>query len=262
MAKVGLQIYTVRDVAQDDLFGTIRKVAEAGYDGIEFDANMVDRADAGALKALMDGLDLEVVGITVLMDQLQAEALDPYIGYAQTTGAEWIVMPWINQELRQSAEDYKKVALALNQAAKRVHEAGLRFQYHIHGFEFESFGDQTGIEILLENLDFNLVELQIDIFWLVDGGADMLGFTRQRLEENPDSVGSFHIKDAGSLDPLKDTEVGEGVLDIEGIVKLGLAYDIEWYIVEQESFNMPSVESVRISQDNLRQIISDAQLEQ
>ncbi len=261
MAKTGLQIYTLRDIAQDDLFGTIRKVAEAGYDGIEFDAHMVDRADAGALKALMDGLDMKVIGITVLMDQLQVDVLDQYIDYALITGAEWIVMPWINVEMRQSAEDYEKVALALNQAARRVREAGLRFQYHIHGFEFESFGEGTGIDILLKTLNFSLVELQIDIFWLVDGGADMLGFTRKLLEENPDSVGSFHIKDAKSLDPLKDTEVGEGILDIEGIVKLGLAYDIEWYIVEQEAFDRPSIESVRISQDNLRQIITDAKLE-
>lgn len=255
MAKIGLQLYTVRELAKKDLMGTIRKVADAGYAGIEFDANMRDRADADALKTLMDGLDMDVVGVTVLMHQLDRQTLDDYIDYALTTGAEWLVMPWIDGDLRQDAAGYEKVGQALNGAAKRARDAGLGFQYHIHGFEFQSFGDRTGMEILLDSFNFDLIQIQVDTFWLVDAGLDLMGYTKTLLEANPGCIGSFHIKDAKSLDPLKDTEAGAGLLDVPGIVDLGLDQNIPWFIVEQEAFSMPVIESITASYENLQSLL-------
>ncbi len=258
MAKVGLQIYTVRDIAQEDLFGTIQKVAEAGYDGIEFDANLPERADAVQLKSWMGELGMDVIGISVLMPELAPDVLDAYIASAQKTGAEWIAMPWIDADLRQSAEDYRQVAQSLNRAAEQVRKAGLSFVYHIHGYEWQRFEGQTGMDILLDTLDFNLVDMQVDIFWVASAGVEVIPFCKKLFAIGPNTIGSFHIKDAQSMNPLKDIEVGEGILDVPGIVKLGMAHGIEWLIVEQEAFSMPILESVAISQKNLRRMISEA----
>jgi sugar phosphate isomerase/epimerase len=251
--KTGLQIYTLREMAAEDLFGTIEGIAKAGYDGIEFDAGMLDRADPKKLKAVMDENHLSVIGITILLHEID-DKLSSYIAYAQMTGAEWIVMPWIDESMRQSADDYICIAQKLNQTAAKVRAAGLRFFYHIHGFEFKDIDGQTGFDVLKARLDFSLVEIQLDTFWIEEAGFDCVQFAADHIQQ----IGSFHMKDAKSRYPMTDTEVGEGLFDMVGIIKLGLANRIAWFIVEQEAFEMPELESVAISQKNLRSYFSAA----
>lgn len=250
MAKIGLQFYSVRKQAKRDLPAAIRKIANAGYDGIEFDAGMLERIDASDLKTLMDEVGLETIGLTLLMPELGA-SLDPMIQYGLTVGAEWLVMPWFEKKLHVKPNGYEIVAHALNKAAKRAAKFGLRFAYHIHGYEFDLIDNQRGIDILLSILDPNLVELQLDTFWVASAGVDPVDFAKEHI----DQIGSFHMKDAASLTPLKNTEVGRGVLDMFGIVKLGLKAGINWYIVEQEQSQLPIYESIAVSQENLHRMI-------
>lgn len=250
MAKIGLQFYSVRKQANKDLPTTIRKIADAGYDGIEFGAGMLGRIDASDLRALLDEVGMEAIGLTLLMPEL-GDSLDPMIEYGLTIGAEWLVMPWIDQKLHAKPNGYEIVAHALNKAAKRASKFGLRFAYHIHGYEFDLLDNQRGIDILLSILDPNLVELQLDTFWVASAGLDPVDFAKEHI----DRIGSFHMKDAASLSPLKNTEVGRGVLDMLGMVKVGLKAGITWYIVEQEESQLSIYESIKISQENLKRMI-------
>lgn len=254
MTRAGLQIYTLRKQAEVNLFETIRKIAEAGYQGVEFDAGMLKRSDPQKLKSVLEGTGLDAIGLTVLMTEM-GDTLDPLIEYAVTIGAEWLVMPWINEDLRKSLTGYETVAHALNKAAKRCSGFGLRFAYHIHGYEFSMFDEKSGMDVLFETLDPLLVELQLDTFWIASAGVDYLKFS----EENLNWIGSFHMKDAAGFDPLRDTEVGEGILELQSIVDLAVSNGIDWLIVEQEDTSLPVFESVRTSLDNLNAMINKHQ---
>lgn len=251
MTRAGLQLYTLRKQAENDLFGTIHEIAEAGYEGLEFDGGMLGRADPQELKSVLDQAGLEAVGLTVLMKEM-GDSLDPLIEFAVKIGVEWLVMPWIDQDLRQSLSGYEMVAHALNKAAERCSEFGLRFVYHIHGYEFTRFAGRTGMDVLFKTLNPLMVELQPDTFWLASAGVDHIKF----LEENLDWIGSVHMKDAGELDSLMDTEVGEGVLDLQAVVDLAISNDIDWLIVEQEESTLPMFESIRTSLNNLQKMIN------
>lgn len=250
MTRAGLQIYTLRKQAEVDLFGTIRKVAGVGYEGIEFDAGMLKRADPQELKSILEETGLDAIGLTVLMPEM-GDSLDPLIEYAVTIGAEWLVMPWIDEDLRNSLSGYESVAHALNKAAERCSGFGIRFAYHIHGYEFSRFDGKSGMDVLCETLDPLLVELQLDTFWTASAGVDYLKFAGENLNR----IGSFHMKDAAGFDPLRDTEVGEGILDMQGIVDLAVSNEIDWLIVEQEETSLPVLDSIRISLDNLNAMI-------
>lgn len=254
MTRAGLQIYTLRKQAEVDLFGTIRKVAEVGYQGIEFDAGMLKRADPQELKLLLDAAGLDAIGLTVLMTEMGG-SLDPLIEYAVMIGAEWLVMPWIDEDLRKSLTGYESVAHALNKAAERCSGFGLRFAYHIHGYEFSRFDGKSGMDVFFETLDPHLVELQLDTFWTASAGVDYLKFAK----ENLNWIGSFHMKDAAGFDPLRDTEVGEGILDMQSIVDLAVAHEIDWLIVEQEDASQPVYDSIQTSLENLNAMIKKHQ---
>jgi hypothetical protein len=51
--------------------------------------------------------------------------------------------------------------------------------------------------------------------------------------------------------------VGDGAIDMHSIAKLGVEYGAEWFIVEQEAFEIPPLESARISLKNLRKIVGE-----
>lgn len=253
MGKIGLQIYTLRKIAQKDVKAAVELIAQAGYDGIEFDAGMLNRADASQLKIWMEHFQLSVIGLTLLLPEIKP-SLSAMIDYALITGAEWIVMPWIDQGQRKNLADYQRVAAILNEAGRQTAAQGLRFAYHIHGYEFSPLGNSTGFDVLMTEMDPNFVELQVDTFWVASAGIDPVAFSRDNIQR----VGSFHIKDAASLDPMADVEAGDGILNIPGIVKLGIEHEMGWFIVEQEQTKLSLFESIVTSQNNLREMVKAA----
>lgn len=253
MARAGLQIYTLRDIAQKDLQTAIHMISKAGFDGIEFDAGMLTRAKADQLKLWMDETGMAMIGLTILLTEIST-LLEPMIVYAQKTDAEWLVMPWIDEPFRKELEQYQEVAKQLNDAGRLCADKGLRFAYHIHGYEFKLFGDKCGFDVLTEELDPEHVELQIDTFWVASGGLDVLEFSKKHISR----TGSFHLKDSAGRLPLTDIEVGEGVLDIQGIVKLGVENNLDWFIVEQETSKGDLYESINKSCVNLKKMLNNA----
>ena len=253
MARAGIQIYTLREIAQKDLQTAIHMVKDAGYQGIEFDAGMLARANPDQLKRWMDEAGLAIIGLTLLLPEISS-LLEPMLEYALETGAEWLVMPWIDEKFRQELYQYQNVANLLNHAGRHAAEKGLRFAYHIHGYEFESYGNKSGFDVLIEELDPDLVEIQVDTFWVASGGLNIVEFSNNYI----DRIGSFHLKDAASLSPLKDIEVGEGILDIQAIVQLGIEHNIDWFIVEQEAPTDNIFDSIKTSCLNLQQMLNKA----
>jgi sugar phosphate isomerase/epimerase len=254
MGRAGIQIYSLRELANQDLRAAIQLIKDAGYAGIEFDAGMLNRARPHQVKEWMDDANLSVIGLTLLMPELNT-ILDPMLNYALYTGAEWLVMPWIDERIRKTIKDYENVALKLNQAGLQAAGQGVRFAYHIHGYEFVDLGGKCGFDVLMERLDPDCVELQVDTFWVASGGIDICEFSEIYI----DRIGSFHLKDAASLIPLTDIEVGEGILDIQNIVNLGIEHDIEWFIVEQEATTRTIFDSINKSCLNLQQMLINAQ---
>lgn len=250
MGKAGIQIYTLRQLAKKDLYSAITLIRDAGYHGVEFDAGMLTRAKPVQLKGWMDEADLAVIGLTILLPELK-QLIYPMVEYALQTQAEWLVMPWINHEDRENLVQYQHVAEQLNQAGQKAAEQGLRFAYHIHGYEFSMLGEKCGFDVLLEELDPNLVEIQVDTFWLASGGKDVVKFSENHI----DRVGSFHLKDAATVSLKNDIEVGEGVLDLSNLVRLGIDHGIEWFIVEQEGTKLSQFESIQLSRVNLQKML-------
>lgn len=254
MGKAGLQIYTVRALANQDLPAAIAMIKNAGYAGIEFDAGMLTRAKPNHLRRWMNSANLSVIGLTLLLPEL-CDLLDPMIDYAHITGADWLVMPWIDQKFRKSIGDYENIAQKLNNAGRQAAARGIRFAYHIHGYEFSTLGNKSGFDVLIEQLEPACVELQMDTFWVASGGVDCVKFAKRYI----DRIGSFHLKDAESVDPLTDIEVGEGILNIKDIVKIGSEHHIEWFIVEQESTTGTVFESIKTSCSNLQRMLNNFQ---
>lgn len=244
---IALQMYTVRDDAANDFAGTLKKVADTGYVGVELAGT--GGMTASALKALLHDLGLQVAGSHVSLQILEgglASALD----YNAELGNPRIVCPWLPVERRGSADGYRALGGILTGIGAKCRERGMELSYHNHDFEFQTFNGQTGYDILFGASDPELVKVELDTFWVEKAGFSSAQFLRKYSGR----VSLIHLKDMTADDQQTFAEVGEGTMDWPAIFEAGDACGAEWYIVEQDKCARPPLESIRISLENLRRM--------
>ena len=241
---IALQMYTLREQAAEDFVGTVRRVAEIGYAGVEFAG--YGGLSAAEMKALLDELGLKPAGSHVSLQMLENE-LDSVIDYSLEIGNPYVVCSFLPPDRRQDEASLRATAESLNRIGAACKERGLRFCYHNHAFEFQTFDGKYALDILYETTDPELVRAEVDTYWVQFAGLD----PAELIWRHSERVTLVHLKD---MDPQDRSfaEVGEGVLDWEAIFAASEAAGAEWYIVEQDRCKRPPLESVRLSLDNLR----------
>jgi sugar phosphate isomerase/epimerase len=251
-AKIGLQLYSVRSETDKDFLGTLRKVAEIGYAGVEFAGGIRQVASLPDLKWTLSETNLEVAGAVFAIDEMESD-IEGIIAFCKEIGCATIINPWVDESLRQTEDGYRAVAQKLNGFGKQFQQAGIQFLYHVHGFEFAMFGDKTGMEVLMETFDPRYVNLEIDVYWVEHAGVDAVEFMQKYGFCSP----SIHFKDMKDREIKMDVEVGNGCINMRAIAKIGKQNQAGWFIVEQEQFEMPALESVTVSLHNLKQILTE-----
>lgn len=237
MSQVALQLYTVRDETQQDFAGTLRRVAEMGYAGVEFAG--YGELSVPAMLSLLAETGLQVAGTHVGLGELSAERLDASIDYAQAIGCSTIILPWLAPEFH-TLEGLQHLAPRLNAIGQRCRDAGLTFGYHNHAFEFTQLAGGTWFDHFLTNTDPTLVRLEVDVYWAAFAGHDPLTLL-QRLGQR---VVLLHMKDMAADSAM--TEVGQGILDMQAITSFAQQQQV-WPIIEHDHPTLPSLESARIS---------------
>lgn len=226
----GIQLYTVRDSMAQDVPGTLRAIAGMGYKEVEF-AGYFDHS-AQQIRALLDDLALKspsshVAAVTIRDD------LMPLIEIATAIGNEYLTVPWLSPDDRQSLDDYKRWAEVFNRAGEVCRENGIRLAYHNHEFELMPMDGQLPLDILLSETDPALVDFQLDMYWVRLAKQDILKI----LGRAPGRFTMAHIKDMDEQGDI--TEVGAGVIDFENILENEAAIGIRHFFVEHDQPSDP-----------------------
>lgn len=242
-----LELYTVRDETARDFTGTIRRVAEMGYDGVEF-AGYGDLT-AEEMHALLTEVGLRAYATHVKLDALE-QTLDQEIAYCKQIACPYLVLPWLAPTMRNE-ETIRALAPRLNEFGRRCQEQGITFGYHNHDFEFATQPDGTRLlDLLLSLTDPTLVSLELDVYWAAFAGVSPASVLQQYAGRVP----LVHLKD---MTPDRHfTEVGDGTLNLAQLLPVAEQSGTKVYIVENDAPTMPSLESARRSLANLRQMVS------
>jgi sugar phosphate isomerase/epimerase len=251
---IGLQLYSLRAYLPTDLPGTLQKIRAMGF--VEVEGAGLWRKTAPELKAALDAAGLKCrsthMGLAKLRDDLPGALAE-----AKAVGATSVVCPWIQEKVTR--DDIMKAADVFNAAAKGAAAQGMRFGYHLHGYEFVPSPDGTLMDTLAKNTD-KAVEWQVDVFHTFHGGGDPAKFIAQQGSR----VTSLHLKDlkkgatvtAGQPTgtPDIDVPVGTGQVDMLAVLRAAKAAGPMIYYIEDESAdplnNIPKsvayLESVKI----------------
>jgi sugar phosphate isomerase/epimerase len=242
--KVGVQLYSVRDLMKDDFDGTIAKVAKIGYKEVEF-AGYFGRTGQ-QVRAAVDKNGLAAVSTHVQYDELD-DKFPSVIETSKTIGFKYIVCPWIPEELRKSPDIWKQAAEKFNRCGEQSKKAGMQFAYHNHWFEFLAVDGKLPYDALLKECDGNLVKMEMDLCWITAAGGDPLKY----FNLYPGRFPLVHVKDLKTLpqvttggaqnygDTVDLTEVGSGVVDWKKIFAQSEKAGIKHYIVEHDHPKQP-----------------------
>lgn len=235
-----LQLYTLRNAIQEDLAGTIRKVAEIGFAQVEPYNFVATAKELGA--ALRENGLTAPTGHAPLLSQDQ----DEIFAAAKELGITTVIDPFIPADRWQSAEDVQATAARLNEAAKKGAEYGIRVGYHNHQWELESIIEgRTALEYFADLLDPELV-LEVDTYWVAVGGQDPVDI----LGKLGNRVKFIHIKD-GPLTTDTKTQLPAGQGSVAVLDVIAAATSLEVGVVEFDDYSGDIFEGISQSLDFL-----------
>jgi len=210
-SKLSVQLYTVREALQEDLPGTLARLAEVGFTQVEpFAFTNFPGLGAGLAAA---GLTAPTSHVHLLGDDVDQAAV---FEQARALGIETVIDPYVTPEFWQDPADIAKTAAALNGAAKIAAGYGIRVGYHNHNHELESIIDgRPALEVFADQLDDPVV-LEVDTYWAAVGGQDPVAL----LKRLGDRVVALHVKDGpGTKDNNDQVAVGSGSMPVRDIIE-------------------------------------------
>ena len=261
---MGLQLYTLRNQIKEDLPGTIKAVAAAGYQQVE----PYGFPDAQALEMIKAARDN---GMAANSSHFNWESVtDPdkkgvmpfaeILEKAKEAGLTHLVIPYLQAEVRTSLDDYKRLAERCNVGAQLAKSAGIQLAYHNHNFEFEPLnGDKCGYDIFVEEFSPEM-KFEMDVFWVKAGGVDpvsLISFLGHQKR-----VSQLHLKDLktgtevpnyGKLDNDAFKELGAGMIPMKPIIVAAAEAGVVHCHVEQDQSPDP-ITSIGESMTYLRSL--------
>ncbi len=244
--RIGLQLYTVRDLMKADVARTLEQVAEVGYREVEFAGYFGEPPER--IRRLLDRLELTSPSTHLSLADL-GPGLSRTLDLAETIGHRYLVVPSLDRRDRRTLEDYRRVAAALNKAGEAARARGLHVAYHNHDFELDPIGDTLPYDVLLRETEPHLVSFEMDFYWMASGRADPMVYFRRH-------PGRFHLcplKDMGRGGAMAD--VGAGRLDFAALLRRREQAGLRHFYVEHDNPGDP-LASIRASYRYLRNLSS------
>jgi sugar phosphate isomerase/epimerase len=228
---LSIQLYTLRSLGELDR--ALDTVKQAGYGHVETIGSHLE--DTENVRAKLDARDLKVSSSHVSLAALR-ERPDVVQRACRTLGFGQPFMPTVPPDQRQAdAPFWRALGRELGELAERLRDEGITPGYHNHDWELApKEGTKTALELLFEAAGESPLTWQVDIAWLVRGGADPKAW----LERYRDRVVSAHVKDIAPPGQNADedgwADVGAGVLDWRDLWRAARAAGAKWVVVEHD----------------------------
>lgn len=246
---IAAQLYTVRDLTARDFAGTVEQIAKIGYSGVELAGYGNLTSAAEARKALYDA-GLKVVGMHAGIESLEKD-LNKVLEEAGLMGCANIIIPWLPESRRKTAQDWREAAKAFDGLGAQCRQRSFELAYHNHSFEFQMFDGKSGLDILWSNSDPRYVKFELDVYWVKHGGLDPVAY----IDQIGNRILSLHLKDMAAGEERRFAPVGAGLLDFKAIIAAAQRHGVMNYVVEQDStYDQPPLEALRDSFSNLKKM--------
>jgi len=242
----GIQLYSVKDEMENDPKATLKKLASFGYknlEGYESNLGLFWGMSNLELKKYLKSLDLKMIA-SHCNETEDLESFKFKCSQAAEIGMDYLICPWIGGE--RNKETFQKHAEGFNKCGQIAKTNGIKFAFHNHDYTFKKDKGMFLQDVLMENTDSELVDFEMDIYWVVASGEDPIKW----FDKHPNRFKYCHVKDYLKLEKGHETcTLGKGTIDFQKIISHGSKKGLETFIVEQESFR--DTNPLEAAKDNL-----------
>lgn len=243
---IGVQLYSIRQIAAKDLPAVLAEVAKLGYQGVEF-AGYYDHS-AQEIRKLLDDNRLKVAGTHTGLETMLGENLAKTIEFNRTIGNKNLIVPGLGGKYTSSIAAWKDTAKIFSELAAKVKPMGFDVGYHNHAGEFRLIEGESPFDAFFGSTT-NDVKMQLDIGHARRAGADPVAL----IKKYKGRVISVHVKEYAPNNP--DVALGDGVVDWKSVFsELESQGKTEWYVVEEESKSCKEYDCVQRSIERLRKM--------
>jgi sugar phosphate isomerase/epimerase len=247
---VAVQMYTLREESENDFAGTLKKVAELGFDGVEFAG--YGGLSAKEVKTLLDELGLRAAASHVPLEYLENN-LSQVIEDMKILESKYIVCPYLMPD-RRNEQDYLALISLLNHAGETCQLEGITLCYHNHDFELARLSDgRMALEAIFEDTNKDHVKAEFDIYWLTKAGEKPIEWINRYKNRTP----LIHLKDMTTDAEQFFAELGTGGVDLEAVLNIGEEAGVDWWVVEQDISRRTPLESIEISINYLKSKLTE-----
>ena len=237
-APLGIAAYTFRDQWKNGVPETLDIIQKMGFK--EYEGGAPQGVDPVEFKKMLNDRGISIPSTGTGFEQLESDP-QGVADRAKALGVSYVMCAWIPHARGQfSKADADRAIKVFNAGGKVLKENGITFKYHVHGYEFQPYGQGTLFDYLVENTDLKYVSLQMDVMWTHFGGGDPSGL----LKKYGKRWVSLHLKDfrkgaprdmTGLTGPENDVPLGQGELDFVAILKEANKIGIKHLFIEDES---------------------------
>lgn len=246
---IGLQLYTVRDQCAKDFQGTLKAVADMGFDGVEFAGYYGQTAQT--LRKWLDDDHLACYGSHISIGDLQGDNFDKTVAFAKTLGCHLLVVPSLPGDAYKTKAGMIAMAHQFSDFAKKLRPEGIMLAYHNHEIEFQPVEGELPWDTFFSNADPDVL-IQFDIGNALEGGVQALPF----LTKYPGRVISVHVKDYSKTDN-DHTLLGQGDENWKDVIPvLKGRHGPRWLVIEQETYPYPSLDCAQKCLASLKQMLA------
>ncbi len=267
--RTALQLYTVRDQMEADFEGTLEKVKQMGYEGVEF-AGLFGHS-VSDVKKMLERLGLVPVSAHVPFAEMVSDPERVFETYAEL-GCRFVAVPYMDEEYRPGTEGFDKAIELIRKLGEAAKAKGITLLYHNHDFEFVKVNGEYGLDVIYASIPADLLQTEIDTCWVNVAGVDPADYVRKYTGRSP----VVHLKDFVMRDRNKQGQlyeligkqsneagqkekapeenfgfrpVGYGMQDIPSIIEASKEAGAEWLVVEQDrpAPGQTSLESAELS---------------
>jgi sugar phosphate isomerase/epimerase len=239
-APAGLQLYSLR--SQFKLRGvawTLDKVKEMGIVEVELASGVPDLAP-DAMKSELDKRGLKAVSSHFSYGRWKND-LDKVVKEAKTLGIQYAGCAWIDHKAEFDAAECADAISVFNKAGAALAKEGIKFFYHLHGFEFQPGENGTLADRLIKETTPGAVSYQMDVLWIVFPGQSPV----KLMDTYPDRWVLMHLKDlkkgvatgalTGHTDVNNNVVLGQGQVNWPEVFAAAKKIGIKHYFIEDES---------------------------
>jgi len=227
LEPLGVQLYTLRSEMEGRVEQTLERVAAIGYQEVEFVEFLYFDHSPTEIREMLARTGLRAPA-SHIPPTFETDAWARILDDANEAGHEYVVVASIPESMRVDLDAWRRTAEAMTGAAERARAAGLQFAYHNHDFEFIEMDGRVPFDVFCEESDPDLVQIELDLYWIIHGGGDPVAFFMRW----PGRVPLVHVKDRTPGGDMAD--VGAGVIDwVELFQHIGHA-GMKHFLVEHD----------------------------